>query len=92
MNNLSPFNNQLNQPEQWLRILGKGMITIPSAWREELNLKPGKLIKAKKSGRRVILESSEENAPYRIYTDSEIKQFLKEDRLNTRLTRVSNSR
>lgn len=81
MNTLSSNNNQLNQQEQWLRILGKGMITIPSVWRQELNLKPGKLIKAKKTGKRVVLESFEESAPYRIYTDLEIKQFLKEDRL-----------
>lgn len=81
MNNSTSVNTQSNQQEEWLRILGKGMITIPSPWRKELNLKPGKIIKAKKFGRKVILEPAEESAPYRIFTSQEIKEFLKEDRL-----------
>lgn len=72
---------QSKRQEEWLKILGKGMVTIPSVWRKELNLKPGKLIRARKFGKRVVLETQEENAPYRIYTDREIKEFLKEDRL-----------
>ena len=75
----------MNQPatgtpsEEWVRILGKGMVTIPKSWREELGLVPGKIVKAKKVGRQVVLEA-EEAVPYRTYTDSEIKEFLAEDK------------
>jgi len=74
------INQQLKQ-EQWLRVLDKGMVTIPKKWREELGFEKGKVIKAKKMGRRVFIEPVEEEASYRIYTDKEIAAFLKEDNL-----------
>ena len=74
------INQQLKQ-EQWLRVLDKGMVTIPKKWREELGFKKGKVIKAKKMGRRIFIEPAEEEAPYRIYTDKEIAAFIKEDKL-----------
>lgn len=78
----------MNQPtiipqEEWLKILGKGMITLPKRWRDDLGLSEGDVIKAKKQGKQVVLEAiAETTAPYRIYTDSEIATFLKEDRLS----------
>ncbi len=77
----------MNQPvptikqEEWVRILDKGMVTIPKSWRDELGFMPGKVVRAQKVGRRVILESEQQEVPYRIYTDAEIKTFLKNDAL-----------
>lgn len=77
----------MNQPipaikqEEWVRILGKGMVTIPKSWRDELGLMPGKVVRAQMIGRKVILESEQEEAPYRIYTDEEIKAFVNRDKL-----------
>lgn len=79
MNNLIS-NNQ----EEWVRILGKGMITIPKSWREELGLTEGEIVKAKKVGNKVIIESADP-APYRIFSDVEIKEWLKIDQIPAKL-------
>lgn len=73
-----------NNQEEWVRILGKGMITIPKPWRDELGLTEGEVVKAKLVGNKVIIESSE-SAPYRIFSDMEIKEWLKEDQLSSKL-------
>lgn len=70
------------QPEEWLKILGKGMVTLPKKWREEMGLEAGNVVKAKKQGNTVVIEGPQTSkAPYRTYTDSEIEDFLQEDRL-----------
>lgn len=71
------FNNQ-----EWLKVLGKGMITIPKDWRDELGITEGDVVRAKKTGNKVIIEGQQTQAvPYRIYSDAEINEFLKKDRL-----------
>lgn len=73
---------QISKTEQeWLKVLGKGMITIPKVWREELGIDEGEVVKAKKVGNQVIIEAAEESAPYRIFSDEEIRQWLKDDKL-----------
>lgn len=67
--------------EEYLRILGKGMVTIPKAWRDELGLKEGEIVKAQKIGNRMIIESGAEGVPYRIFSNEEIEEWLNEDRL-----------
>ncbi len=73
-----------NSQEEWVRILGKGMVTIPKSWRDELGLTEGEVVKAKKVGNKVIIESAE-SAPYRIFSDAEIKEWLKMDQLSSKL-------
>ncbi len=77
-------NPVINNQEEWVRILGKGMVTIPKTWRDELGLEEGEIIKAKKAGNKVILEA-QTPAPYRIFSDEEIKKWLKEDQLPAKL-------
>lgn len=68
--------------EEWLKVLGKGMVTIPKKWRDDLGIAEGDIIKATKKGNSVVLASTKtQSVPYRIYTDDEIKTFLKDDRL-----------
>lgn len=67
--------------EEYLRILGKGMVTIPKAWRDELGFKEGEIVKAQKIGNTVVIETEAEVVPYRIFSNEEIKEWLKEDRL-----------
>lgn len=69
-----------NIQEEWVRILGKGMITIPKSFREELGFKEGDVARVKKIGRKIIIEPKNP-IPIRIYTDKEIKEFLKADKL-----------
>lgn len=76
MNQLTP----VLQQEEWLKVLGKGMVTLPKKWRDDLNISQGDIIKAKKRGNTVILEPlSTTSVPYRVYSDEEIDQFLRED-------------
>lgn len=72
--------------EEWIKILAKGMITIPKTWRDELGLKEGEVIKAKKMTGKIIIEQKEKNAPYRIYSQEELERFLKDDKLPKKLT------
>ena len=74
--------------EEWLKVLGKGMVTIPKQWREELGLEEGDIVRAKKEGNKVVIESQQADlAPYRIYTKAEINAFLKEDKLPKSFTK-----
>ncbi len=51
-------------------------------WRDELGIVEGDVVKAKKEGNRVVIETKQSNlAPYRIYSNNEIDDFLKEDAL-----------
>ncbi len=77
----------LNINQEWLKVLGKGMITIPKVWRDELGLQEGDVVKAKKEGNKVIIEPQQSTlAPYRLYSDSEIEEFLVEDKISNSLT------
>lgn len=77
-----------NFQEAWLRVLGKGMVTLPKKWREELGVTTGDVIKAKKEGTRVVIEARQvQSVPYRTYTNAEINDFLEEDRLPKKLAR-----
>lgn len=77
-----------SQPqEEYLRILGKGMITIPKEWRDELGLTEGEIVKAQKIGNKMVIESEIERVPYRIFSNEEIEQWLEEDRLPSALAK-----
>ncbi|OGY26759.1 MAG: hypothetical protein A2Z11_02175 [Candidatus Woykebacteria bacterium RBG_16_43_9] len=72
----------MSKKEQWLKVLGKGMLTLPKRWRDESGLQTGDIVKAKKVGTRIVIESKElSKIPYRVYTDAEIDEFIKEDKL-----------
>lgn len=84
---MSQANLSTNQ-EEWLKVLGKGMVTIPKQWREELGLAEGDIVKAKKEGNRVVIEPKQGRlAPYRVYSNGEIDAFLKEDKLPDSLSK-----
>ena len=67
----------INQ-EEWLKILGKGMITLPKKWRDELGIESGNMVKAKKEGDKVIIQAQKSaSVPYRVYSDAEIEEFFR---------------
>lgn len=70
---------QNSSNEEWLKVLSKGLVTIPKAWREELGIKSGGNVKASKVGNTVVLEPVIEYAPIRHYTDKQVEEFLRED-------------
>ena len=70
--------------EEWLKVLGKGMITLPKKWRDEMGIENGDVVKAKKEGNTVVIEAQPQRkpaAPYRVYSADDIKEFLEEDEL-----------
>lgn len=79
-NNL-PSAEQFIREEEWLKVLGKGMITIPKVWRDELGIDEGKVVKAEKVGNKVVIQAWGDSVPYRIFSDEEIQQWLKDDKL-----------
>lgn len=72
-------NTNLKTNEEWLKILGKGMVTIPKKWRTELNISIGSLVRARKDGDSLIIEPADKPAPYRIYSQSELETFIADD-------------
>lgn len=78
----------LNPNQEWLKVLGKGMVTIPKRWRDDLGIEEGAVVKAKKEGNKVVIETRQDDSvPYRVYTDTEIDEFLKEDQLPEAFTK-----
>ena len=77
--------NQIILPqEEWLRVLKKGMVTIPKAWRLDFGFEEGSFIKAKKTADKITIEPTEKKVPYRIYSQNELLGFIKNDRLTSK--------
>ena len=71
-----------------VKILPKGLITIPKKLRLDIGLEENGLARIKKEGKRLILEPVDIiSYPLREYSASEIKQFIREDRLSPALKR-----
>jgi len=77
---------QNNLAEEWVRILAKGMITIPKGFRDELGMKEGEIAKIRKVGKRLIIEPRE-IADYEVYSDKELSKMLAEDKLPSKLAK-----
>lgn len=73
-------------PEEWVKILAKGMITIPKSFREELGIREGEVARIKKIGRRLVIEPRE-LIDYEVYSDKELREMIKEDKLPSQLAK-----
>ncbi len=72
--------------ETWVRVLKKGIVTLPKAMREKAGIKEGDVAKAKLVGNTIVIEPREEVA-YSIFTDEEIERWRKEDELPPELAK-----
>lgn len=79
---------QDNLAEEWVRILAKGMITIPKGFRDELGIKEGEIAKIRKVGKRLVIEPRE-ITDYEVYSDKELSKMLEEDKLPSKLTKTT---
>lgn len=74
----------ITQPEEkieaWVKLLPKGLVTIPKIMRNKLNFQRGEVVKMKLIGKRLVIEPRE-IADYEIYTDEELNKILEEDKL-----------
>lgn len=80
MSKLSTYQSDDFQDAEMLRVLGKGMVTIPKSWRDELFIMPGDLVRSVKTEKGIFIEPMSAPAPYRIYSKKELAEFLKKDK------------
>lgn len=67
-----------------LRPTSKGQVTIPKSFRQKLNLGTDTFLEVTLEGQKIIFQPvSIKPTNIRIYTDQEIKEFLKEDELTS---------
>jgi hypothetical protein len=70
----------MNQPlpespqEAWLQVVGKGLVTFPEGWWNELGMQDSTFVKAKKEGKRVIIDTQAVERAY--YHDEQEKNTL----------------
>lgn len=72
---------QAIQPTEWLKVLGKGMLTIPKEWRDEFGFQTGEMVQAEKTPLGVLIRPIKKKAPYRIYSRAELTQFVQDDQI-----------
>lgn len=75
---------QLKQPQEtWIKVLSKGVITIPKEFREQLGLEEGDVAKAKVIGNALVIQSRKtaDYSNYRLFTKEQIDKFVEEDQL-----------
>jgi len=66
-----------------VKILPKGLVTIPKKLREDVGLEENSLARIKKEGGKLVLEPvSIISYPIHNYSEEEIKVFMKEDRIS----------
>ena len=82
--------NVNNKREEWLKVLGKGMITLPKKWRDEMGIANGDVVKARKEGNKVVIEivPAKQSVPYRVYSAAEIDAFLADDAIPAELAQA----
>ncbi|NCO88989.1 hypothetical protein AUK04_01620 [Candidatus Roizmanbacteria bacterium CG2_30_33_16] len=72
---------QIQTQAEWLRVLGKGMLTIPKTWRMEFGIQEGEMVQAEKTKDGIFIRPLKKTAPYRIYSKKELLQFVSDDKL-----------
>lgn len=74
--------------EEIVKMQPKGLLTIPKRFREELGFAEDGLARISKDGRKLVIEPvSVIGYPIRTYSKSEIRQFIKDDRLSPQLAK-----
>jgi AbrB family looped-hinge helix DNA binding protein len=72
--------------EEWVKILGKGMVTIPKKFRDDLGMREGEVARIRKVGRRLVVEPRDV-ADYETYSDRELRDIIEADRLSPKLAK-----
>lgn len=74
--------------EEWVKILGKGMVTIPKKFRDDLGMREGEVARIRKVGRRLVIEPRNV-ADYEVYSDADLRAMLAADKLPKKFTKSS---
>ena len=76
--------NQVSGNEEIVKIQSRGVLTIPSRFRDD-NFGQDRFVRMRKQGGKLVLEPvTILNYPVRRYTDGEVKEFLKYDEEETK--------
>lgn len=74
---------QTKLQEAWVKVLAKGVVTIPKEFREQLGLAEGDVARAKVVGDKLIIQSRKaaEYEDYRLFSKEQIDEWVAEDTL-----------
>jgi len=74
---------QMQSQETWIKVLSKGVITIPKEFREQLGIEEGDVAKAKVVGDKLIIQSRKvaQYEAYRLYSKEALEKMTQEDQL-----------
>lgn len=74
--------------DEWVKILTKGIMTIPKKMREQLGIKDGDIAKIRVDGRKIIIEPKDDVSfeEVRQFSQKEIVEWIKSDSLPTELS------
>lgn len=74
---------QLKPQETWIKVLSKGIITIPKEFRRQLGLEEGDVARVKVVGNTLVIQSRKvaEYEEYRLFGKKEIDRWVAEDQL-----------
>lgn len=74
---------QIKSQEKWVKVLSKGVITIPREFREQLGLEEGDVARAKIVGDELFIQSRKvaQYKDYRRFTKKQIDEWVKKDQL-----------
>lgn len=74
--------------EEFVKLLPKGLITIPKKIRDDIGLKENAVLKIKREGQKLTIEPVRViSYPVRTYTKEEISEFIKLDKKESRKLR-----
>jgi len=76
--------------EEWVKILGKGMVTIPKKFRDDLGMREGEVARIRRIGNRLVVESRDV-ADYETYNDRELRAMIAADKLSPKLAKKARS-
>ncbi len=66
---------------EWVKILNKGVITLPKKLRDQAGIQPGDVARARVSGKSIIIESRDAVDDVRIFTEEDFARWDREDKL-----------
>lgn len=69
-----------SQDNSWIKILDKGMVTIPKKFREKFNFRKGDMLKIRLENNQLIIEPTQQTE-FRDFSNSYLKEMLKDDAL-----------
>lgn len=72
--------NDFGYQTEWVKVLTKGLVTLPKNFRDSVGIREGDVARIKKIGRRLVIEPRD-LADYELYSDKELAQMLRDDKL-----------